>query len=336
MRAVAATVRVEEGEKRLVHLPGILVPVGRIPRHRRRQDRDELRWDVRAEKLHGGILPGLNAAERLERRRGAERVHRGDRLVEDDPEGEEVAPRVHVVAARLLGAHVAEFPLELAARRIRERILFDRAARFRDAEVGDFHLPLEAQEDVLRAHVAVDDVEGAQLFVATPVRVVEPLGDLRRDVDAHVDWERDVTATNASEERREIEAVHVLHRHVVGADRLLPLLGRRVPERSDAEVEDLDDVRVRQADRELGFVDEHLHELLALREVGEDPFDDDDLLEPLDAVALRLEDLGHSPATEALEEAVATERGRHVTPPSVFECHVATRTVPREKCWSRH
>jgi hypothetical protein len=82
-------------------------------------------------------------------------------------------------------------------------------------------------------------------------------------------------------------------------------------------------------------VNEHLDELGAPRELGENSLDDNDLLESFDAVALRLEDLGHPPLTEALEEAITTERGRHPTPPFVFECHVATRNAPTDETRAR-
>ena len=60
----------------------------------------------------------------------------------------------------------------------------EHAARLGDAEVGDLHLALERQQDVLGRHVAVDDAQRPHLVVAASVRVVEPFRDLGRDVDA--------------------------------------------------------------------------------------------------------------------------------------------------------
>ena len=101
--------------------------------------------------------------------------------------------------------------------------------------------------------------------------------------------------------------MHVLHRDEVGVGRstLGGISGRL------AEIEDLNDVRVRQAHGELGLVDEHVHELLAPRELGQDALDDEDLLEALDAVALGLEDLRHAALPQPLEQAIATEGGVH-------------------------
>ena len=74
-----------------------------------------------------------------------------------------------------------------------------------------------------------------------------------------------------------------------------------------AEIEDLHDVGVREADRELGLVDEQIGEPFALRELGQDALDDQDLLEALDAEALGLEDLGHASVAETLEQAIAAK-----------------------------
>src|SRR5262249_34959586 len=74
------------------------------------------------------------------------------------------------------------------------------------------------------------------------------------------------------------------------------------------EVEDLHDVRVREAHSELRFVDEHVDEARVLGEFRKDPLDAEDLLEAFDAEALRFEHLGHPAFAEALEESVAAER----------------------------
>ena len=64
---------------------------------------------------------------------------------------------------------------------------------------------------------------------------------------------------------------------------------------------------MREADRELRLVDEHVDEPLALGELGQDPLDDEDLLEAFDAEALGLEDLGHAALAEPLQQAVAAK-----------------------------
>ena len=103
----------------------------------------------------------------------------------------------------------------------------------------------------------------------------------------------------ALEQRREVHARDVLHRDEVRA------LGL-------AEVEHLHDVRVRERDRDLRLVDEHLDEARVLAELGQDALDDEDLLEALDAVRLGLEDLGHAAASELLEQLVLAVQDRSV------------------------
>ena len=77
-----------------------------------------------------------------------------------------------------------------------------------------------------------------------------------------------------------------------------------------SEVEDLDDVRMGEAGDHLGLVDEHVHEFLVVREVGQDPLHRHDLLEPLDPAALGAEDLGHPAHRHALEQAIRSVRWR--------------------------
>ena len=290
VRSVPTALRVQEREERLVHASGAGEPIARQLRHRGLEDRDELGWGVATEELDRGVFARLDAPERLERGRRAEGVDPRDTLVEKRAEREEVAPRVDALAARLLGAHVPELALEraLGAR------LVDGATRLGDAEVGDLHLAFERQKDVLRRDVPMDDAERSHLLVAPPMRVIEPFGDLGRDVDAHLDRGEHLGAPRSRQHAGEVEPVHVLHRDVVGVHGRGPFGGFGALARRLAEVEDLDDVRMREAHRELRLVDEHVDEVLAPRELGQDPLDDEDLLEALDAVALGLEDLGHA------------------------------------------
>src|SRR5207244_10503470 len=71
-----------------------------------------------------------------------------------------------------------------------------------------------------------------------------------------------------------------------------------------AEVEDLHDVRVLHAGRDLGLVDEHLDEAEIGREVRMDALDDDDLLEAEGTGEPRTEHLGHPADPASLEQLV--------------------------------
>jgi hypothetical protein len=174
--------------------------------------------------------------------------------------------------------------------------VFDAARRrLGDAEVDDLDLAFVRDEDVLRRAVAVDDLEGAAQRVALLVRVVETLEDLGDDEARHRHRDLLLQLARAVLELEQILAPDVLHRDEVSA------LGA-------AELEDLADVRMRELPDDLRLVDEHLDELAVLAHRREDPLDRDDLLEPLDAVALGLEHLGHATDGDPIEEEVFTER----------------------------
>ncbi len=99
------------------------------------------------------------------------------------------------------------------------------------------------------------DAERSHLFVTPPVRVIEALGDLRSDVDAHARSEGHPLFAAAREERREVEPGDVLHRDVISGPTWA--LDR-------SQIEDLHDVGVRKSHRELRFVDEKVRETLGL------------------------------------------------------------------------
>jgi hypothetical protein len=69
----------------------------------------------------------------------------------------------------------------------------------------------------------------------------------------------------------------------------------------------MDDVRVVEAGGELRLLDEHPDEGLVIREVRQDPLDDEHPLEAGRTLDAALEDLGHPAASDALEERVLAE-----------------------------
>ncbi len=77
----------------------------------------------------------------------------------------------------------------------------------------------------------------------------------------------------------------------------------------DADVEDLRDVRVMELGREPRFVEEHVHELRVVDELRHDPLDDHELLEALDALGAREEQLRHPAHRDLADELVPAERG---------------------------
>jgi hypothetical protein len=157
----------------------------------------------------------------------------------------------------------------------------------------------------------VDDLERPSVVALAAMRVIERARGLRRD--PHTQRQRQVLGRRAVRERaREVGAVHVLHRDEVGAVGL-------------SEIEDLDDVRVGQARRDLRLADEELCEARPCCERGKHALDDDGLLEPGGASRSRAPHLRHPAFGDAIEELVVSDarpfrhRGRYIRsldPPS--------------------
>jgi hypothetical protein len=97
----------------------------------------------------------------------------GEQLVQADAHGEHVAAAVDLQASHLLGGHVPELALEDP--RLGLRAL---ARGLGDAEVDELHVAVVRDEDVLRRHVAVHQLEGATRGVLLVVGVVEALAEL--------------------------------------------------------------------------------------------------------------------------------------------------------------
>jgi hypothetical protein len=95
------------------------------------------------------------------------------------------------------------------------------AAPSRDPEVNERDPPLIRDEHVVRAHVSMDELEGAAVGVTQLVRVVQPLEQLPDDVERRA-LAQPGDAVRALIERKTIEE---LERQVLPAQ-LLPHLGR--------------------------------------------------------------------------------------------------------------
>jgi hypothetical protein len=168
-------------------------------------------------------------------------------------------------------------------------------SRAGDAEVDDLDRAVPGDEHVLRRDVAVHDPELLAVLVGLAVRVVEPLGHLLHDVRGEPVGDAAADLGAFLHEPKEIDPLQVLHGEVVGL--------RDVPE-----IEDLHDVRVVQAERDLGLVDEHPDEVLGAGEGGVDLLDDQELGQPLRDGGAGEEDLRHAAGAEPADQLVFAER----------------------------
>ena len=90
-----------------------------------------------------------------------------EHLEQHRADGEDVAAAIGV-PGELLRRHVVGAPLEHAGLGLERRV-----ARLGDAEVDDLGVPLEGEEDVVRADVAMHEAERLAVEAGELVRVVE-------------------------------------------------------------------------------------------------------------------------------------------------------------------
>jgi hypothetical protein len=145
----------------------------------------------------------------------------------------------------------------------------------------------------VRADVAVDDPQRPPVEVGLGVGVGQRPTHLRHDVEPEARRQRRAGAVRPPHQTPQVPAVDQLHH-------------QEEPAAGLADVEDLDDVVVVEAHRDVGLVDQHVAELLVGVEGGEDPFEDHHFLEPLRAVLLGQEDLGHAAFRDLPDDGVAS------------------------------
>ncbi len=273
-----------------------LVPLVAVLRERAHDDLFETRRQGGVENTRPRVLPVDDEAHRVELARALEEAAPGAELEENHAEAEDVAARVEQHTLRLLRAHVRDLSLELAAL----RLFLGAPAGFGDAEVDELHVAAERDEDVLRAHVTVHDVERLAVEAVLLVRVCEPRAAPEHDRERVLEREgRHLLLLHLPHDRAQVLAVDVLH-----GDEVLSL--------EHADVVDVGDVRVVQRGRDASLVEEHLDEVGVLRQVGKDALDDDQLLEAGHRALDAEEELGHATEREPADEGVLAEALRHL------------------------
>ena len=285
------------------HLVGALVALAGLLAHRARHDRGDLGRQIGRGLLGRPKVPFLNPQQRLEVARPLERARARDHEIEHRPHRKQIGALIDRLAHRLLGRHEGDLPFDHAGAGVLALV-----HRLGDAEVGQLHLALIGQQDVVRADVAVNDPE-RRLPFGLGVRIGERAADLGRDVQRELARQPHAGGRRPVEDAPEIPAVDQLERQEVTAG-------------ADAEIQHLRDVAVRQAHRDVRLVDEHVAELRIGVDGAVDPLQDDRLGEPLAAELGGEEDLRHPAVGDASDDLVPTvlrhsERTNLPFPPAV-------------------
>ena len=211
----------------------------------------------------------------------------GEQLPEDDSEREDVTPAVHLFPVGRLGGEVAILALHEA------RVgALELARGLGETEVGNLHLALAADEDVGRAHIAMNDAEQSAFAVFALVRVGERLADLDADLDRDGGWEGAPARAGELHQGLEVCAIHILHDDEVGFA-------------GAADIEDRDDVGVAEREREAGLVKEHVDELGVRGELREHPLDGHLFGVAVEAHSVAAKDLRHAANIDAVDDLVA-------------------------------
>jgi hypothetical protein len=215
----------------------------------------------------------------------------GGQLVEQDAEAEHVAALVERPALALLRAHVGV----LAGQHPGQALGLPVAARrLGDPEVEHLHLAAEAHQDVLRADVAVDDLERHAVQVAHAVGVMQAQAGVHDHAQRRCPAQLAARLVDALDQLRDGRPGDILHDH-----------GQRLVDQPD--VEHVDEVGMVEARPEPRLVVEHLHEGLVVGPVRQDGLEGHQPVEDSRASLDGEVDLGHSPGGDLPHQDVIAE-----------------------------
>ena len=255
------------------HLRSGGVAVGRLLLHRLHGDLLETDRDAGVD-LTGTLGGGLKLHERD--RDGAVAVKgqsAREHLIEHDADGIDVGLAVGDVSSRLLGRDVVNRADRLVGHGARRLV-----GKARDAEVGHLDGAVLQQHDVLRLDVAVND--------AALMRVLQRLEDLGGEVQHVLPLDDTLTVDILLES----DAVDIFH------DDILDHI-------AEADIIDLDDVRMRKHRDRLGFVLEAADEFLIVEVLVLEDFDSD--LAVVDGVVAAV-DICHAADADQLVNFIAS------------------------------
>ena len=193
------------------------------------------------------------------------------------------------LAADVLGRHVPGLALERLARRAGVRGV----DALRDAEVGDARDAVDADQHVLRRHVAVHEADRLAALVDRLVRGVQAGARVEDDADGDAGRQPLARARPGPHQLAERRALDVVHHELHGVAHGL-------------DVAHVDDVRVVDARGEPRLAQERVAEAVVLEQVRVRPLDGDELPEA-ERPLQRAEEHRRHPARGDLEDGLVTE-----------------------------
>jgi hypothetical protein len=236
-----------------------------------------------------------------------------EHLIEEDADGEDVGTVVDGGGCRqLLRGHIGDFALGHA-----DLGVMVEEIGAGDAEIDDLDPSLVGDEDVVRAEVAVHDMERLLLEVTERMGVLHGLADLGDDHQRMFHAERVVEFLGAAQHTVQILAEEIFHGDEVAAALI-------------TEIVDLHDVLMLQQGGQLGLGDEMGHHLRVVGIMRQEFFYHHQFGKALGAREAAPVDFGHAADADAVEQGVFGARfwGSLVVMGAIREDVVAFAAIP--------
>ena len=230
-------------------------------------------------------------------RRGAfEDVLAREQHGQHDTGREDVRPFVRDLEIRLLRTHVLRLAGDLLT-----LLVLQEPTRLGDAEVGQLHVALEGDHDVLGAHIPVDDTEEISIPIGLGMGVGQPTSHTRNNEHRQLDGQLPSPLLQLLAELLQVHPTDELHADVTGSAGLPEMVG-------------LDDIGVDQVRHQLGLPDEVLDELRLPGVLLADDLDRNTLQEAPRSMLESLVDNAHSAFIDLADDFVAqfTGNGGHL------------------------
>jgi hypothetical protein len=249
--------------------------------------------DGRIEVLHAAPLGAEDLRQQLGVVLAADEALAREHLPQDRARRVDVGAPVDRRALDLLLRHVRQFALDLGAPGRREPRL-----RVGNAEVREASHAVDADEDVVRRDVAMDEIERLAVRSGELVCGVQSSQSVEEDPQREVERQRPPRAPERAQHRLERRPLDVFHDQ---EEPLFVLL----------DVEGGDHVGVTDARREAGLVEEHVDEVGLGGEVRVHRLDGDEPLEAARAESAAETHLGHPARGDDADDLVAAATQGH-------------------------